>query len=482
VSTLKVFRNAGLLVAAQALAAPIAVLVNAVAARKLGAADFGNLYQALTFSSFVFLFVEWGQANVLMAKVATRRDRAGQLLGSALVFRLGAAVAVGILVSLCCLLAGYDHHFVTVLALVMVGATCATVSSACQDVLRGFERTDFAAACFVGWQLLSAAVVVPVLLSGAGIYGLLLAQVGCAAAGCAFVVLMLPRLQVPSLAASATSVKELFSAGRPFLVFGLVLLLQPLVDAAMLSKLATAQEMGWYAAARKLVGVAIYPASALVMALYPTLCRVRTESMDVYRSTVAEALYAVAVVVVPLALGCGLFPGLGVSIFGQSAYGPAENDLQVLAAYVALVYFSMPIGSCLASSGRQNAWTAVQFACVIVSLVLDPPLIGWFHDRMGNGGLGVCVAAVVSEVLMVVGGLTLLPEGVLTKVPGRKLLAVALSGVAMAAAAFWTTGLDQVLRALAAVIAYVLCLQLSGGFNFLQTRSFFRSLKGQGVP
>src|ERR1700745_24725 len=106
-STRIVLRHAGLLVLAQAVAAPLVVLVNAVAARKLGAEDFGLLYQAATFASFAFLFVEWGQANVLTAKVAGSRPLAGRYLGSSLAFRLAAAAGVGLLTCAVCAAAGY---------------------------------------------------------------------------------------------------------------------------------------------------------------------------------------------------------------------------------------------------------------------------------------------------------------------------------------------------------------------------------------
>jgi O-antigen/teichoic acid export membrane protein len=480
VSTRLVLRNAGLLVAAQAVSAPIAVLVNAVTARKLGAEDFGLLYQAFTFSSFAFVFVEWGTPNVLMARVATQRESAGQLLGSALAFRLVGALLAGLLVCGASFAAGYGNRFIVVLSLAMVLLTCGTIVGACQDAMRGFERSELAAACYVAWQLLSVVVVVPVLLMGGGLSAFLVAQACCAVAGCVLVVSMLPRLHVPALQVSTPVVRELLRSGRPFLIFSLILLLQPLIDAAMLSKFAPppAGDLGWYAAARKLVGVAVYPASALILALYPTLCRLRIESMDAYRRTMADAIYALSVLVVPLMLGCGLFPELGVAIFGESGYGPAGDDLRMLAPYVALVYFSMPIGSCLASSGRQTAWTLVQFGCVIVSVILDPPLIRWFLQHSGNGSLGVCVAGVISEMLMVAGGLAFLPQGTLSKVPWLKLTAVALSGAVMAAVAYWSTGLNVLLRAVAATAAYVLCLQVSGGFDFRNTRALLGKIRG----
>jgi lipopolysaccharide exporter len=476
-NTSRVFRNTSLLLFAQVIVTPLSILVNAVAARSLGSASFGRLYQALTFTSFVFLFVEWGQSNVLTAKVATQRAAAGELLGSGICLRLGAALAALIAVPAICALARYDRDFIVVIALAMLGSTFATVTAACQDVFRGFERTDFAAASYVGWQLLSAAVVVPTLLAGGGLQVLLIVQVVCAAFATAFVLKVLPRMRVPRLHVRWSVVKDLFRSGHPFIVFGLVLLLQPLIDAAMMSKFAAPDSMGWYAAARKLVGILIFPAAALVAALYPTLCRLKVESDEAFRRTAADALYAVSICVVPVALGCGLFPQLGVAIFGQRNFGPAADDLRILAPYVFMVYFSMVIGSCLVSSGRQNGWTLVQLGSVIVSAVLDPPLIGWFQLHFGNGGRGVCVATVISEVMMLIGAVWMLPKAIFANMPLRKLASVLLSGAVMALVSFSTTALDELARALLAVMAYFLCLQVTGGVDLTQLQEFLGKVR-----
>ncbi len=381
-----------------------------------------------------------------------------------------------------CALAGYDRDLIAVIALAILGGTFATVSAACQDVFRGFERTDFAAASYVGWQLLSAAVVVPTLLSGGGLRMLLIVQVACAALSTAFVLKMLPRMHVPRLSVRWSVVKDLFRSGHPFIVFGLVLMLQPMIDAALLAKFAAPESMGWYAAARKLVGILTFPAAALIAALYPTLCRLQVESHEAFRKTAADALYAVSIFVVPVALGCGLFPQLGVAIFGQRDFGPAADDLRILAPYVFMVYFSMVIGSCLVASGRQNGWTLVQLGSVVVSAALDPPLIGWFQLHFANGGLGVCVATVISEVMMVIGAIWLLPKDIFATIPVRKLAAALLSGATMAAVSFLTTALDEIARAILAVLAYLLCLQATGGVNLAQLRSFMGLVRKRAAP
>jgi hypothetical protein len=120
----------------------------------------------------------------------------------------------------------------------------------------------------------------------------------------------------------------------------------------------------------------------------------------------------------------------------------------------------------------------VQLGSVLVSLIFDPLFITWFLRHAGNGGLGVCLAASISELLMVVGGLVLLPAGILRQVPWSRMSAVALSGGVMVGVAFASTGWPEVARAAAATAAYLLCLQLSGGFNFLQARALLREIRG----
>jgi O-antigen/teichoic acid export membrane protein len=191
-------------------------------------------------------------------------------------------------------------------------------------------------------------------------------------------------------------VKSLFTGGTPFVVFSVAMVLQPNIDAVILSKFAPTDVMGWYAIARRLVGLLVFPAGALIGALYPTLSRLFTEDLEAYKQTASGALRGVSLLVVPVALGCALFPDIGALIFGQEAYGRAGEDLVVLAAFLFLLYFSMPLGTAVLASGKQKQWSIIQSLCVGVSAILDPVLVPWFQRRTANGALGLCVATVIS--------------------------------------------------------------------------------------
>ncbi|MGH7270313.1 MAG: oligosaccharide flippase family protein, partial [Polyangiaceae bacterium] len=170
-----VFKNAALLVIAQVVAMPLSLLVNAVMARYLGAKDFGEIYLAQTFCAFGFLLVTFGQGGVLPAEVAKSLPRAGELLGTGLAWRITSGPVVYLLMAAGCYVLGYNKDFQVALALVALGNTLWVLSDACQDTVRGFERTDIAAYAVVGQQLLGGLLVVPALLLGGRVRAVLIA-------------------------------------------------------------------------------------------------------------------------------------------------------------------------------------------------------------------------------------------------------------------------------------------------------------------
>ncbi|HEV2700084.1 MAG TPA: oligosaccharide flippase family protein, partial [Steroidobacteraceae bacterium] len=410
-----ILRNAVWLIGAQIIAAPLSVLINAVAGRYFGPGVFGTFYLITTYAGFALLFVEWGQFGALTGKIAAQRSRAGELLGSAIIWRIAAAVVVSAVVLVACAVTGYGRSFLVLISLMLAIASFGTVAGACQDAVRGFERTDFAALTSVGVQITSAAVSIALMVRGFGLRGLLLGQLVCAAIATGIILSLLPRVQIPRLQVRRKVVAELFQDGRPFLTFVLIVQLQPLVDGAMMSHFASADAIGWYAAARKLVGILIFPAATVGSVLFPTLVRQFVGDLEGFRATVRGALRVLYLVVLPLALGSVLFPQLGVQIFNARTFAPAEQNVRLLAAWLLLLYFSIPLSQCINATGRQGRWAAVQFGCVVISALADPFLIRWFQQHHGNGGLGVCVASIASEILMLVGATLLIPKGILDR-------------------------------------------------------------------
>jgi O-antigen/teichoic acid export membrane protein len=460
-----VARNTAFLLVAQVLGMPLTLTTNAVMARRLGPDDFGYIYLAGQLVAFGFLAVDFGQSGALPALIAKDRSRSGALLGTGVVWRLVASVAVYGVLALISVVLGYGHTFQGVLVLVTLARVFGTLCAACLDAALGLENSALTAYSLVRYNFLCAGFVVPTLLLGGGLFGALLALLAADVVNTTFVWRGMRKFDSQPVSFRLEELRGLLSTGSAFMFLDLALCLQPIVDAVFLSKLGTPESMGWYAAARKLVGVLVFPVVAMRGGLYPTLCRLFAHDMAGFRKMAGTALRTSSVLVMPVALGTGLYPQLGIRIFSEASFGPAEDDLRVLAAFVFLVYFTMVLGSAIGAAGRQRPWAVAQFGCVVVSALVDPVLIPWFHHRTKNGGLGVCVSALTSEILMLVCGFFIAPRGLFDRRLIGTVGRTCLAGAAMVVVSRALASVNPFASATASVLAYGVCIWLVGGID-----------------
>jgi O-antigen/teichoic acid export membrane protein len=458
-------RNTLYLTLGNAATIPVAVATNALTGRYLGPTEFGYIYLATTLCTFAVLALEWGQQGALPALVARDRSRAGAYLGTCLVWRALMGVLISGVLGLICQLLGYDSGQKWAVALAFPVAALLSCGGAFKDTIRGFERTDIPALAHVAQQVLVLLAVVPVLLLGGHLRAVLLSNMAVAA----LILLVLRRalrpLGIGQLHVQSSALKALFGLGTPFVFFELAMVLLPIINATFLSKLVPAPVIGWYGVSQRLVGLLIFPASALIGALYPTLCRLHVEDQTEFGRVARNALYGVALLAAPAAVGCGIFPELGVAIFGAAKFAGATAHLRVMSVFVFLVYFSMPLGSCILASNRQRAWALVQCVCIIVSVCLNPFAIPYFQARTGNGALGTCVTLVLSEAVVVGCGIAMVPRGVFNWELGKSLLLASVSGAAMALVAWLTKPISLFLAVPAAVLTYAVAAWLTGALQ-----------------
>jgi O-antigen/teichoic acid export membrane protein len=441
---------------------PLAMVTNALLARKLGPAEFGTFYLATTLVSLAAVGAEMGQGTVLQGVAARERDAAGSLATTTLLVRLTTFVISVSLLAVIAFSLGYDRHLLLVLLLVSVTQLFSVLGFVGPALARAFERPELLIRPTVIWQIAQFACVVAALFAGFGLVGVVAAQALAMVYGGWLDLNILKRIPVKLTRPRLDRARELFNAGTGFFVLNLVLALQPNLDAVMLSKLSSEEVIGWHAVSRRILGFLMLPAGAVMASLYPTLVRLWAEDQAAACATMRAVLRTVTMLVLPAALGCALFPGLGVQIFNRATFGPAEDNLRVLSLFIVPLYFSMVLGTCLMAQGKQRAWAIVQLACVAVSAVLNPFLIPYFQRTHGNGGLGVSITTVMSELLMLGAAIAMTPPGLFDARLYKKLGLAALAAGGMAAFALALRSITPWVVAPLSVVVYVLGLRLTG--------------------
>jgi O-antigen/teichoic acid export membrane protein len=473
-----VLKNTLFITLGQILSIPLSLALTALTARYLGAVAMGYMYLANTWNSLGFMAVEWGQGGALPARVAQNRSSAGELLGTSLVWRCCVAVIVFVALTAACRAFGYDAQMQQALAILFLCHLVSSVCNATQHTILGLERTDVGAIRQVLELGCSLLFVAPILILGGSLRASLYGYLAASSVALVYVFYALSGSGIGRLTFRRGALKTLLAHGTPFAFLAVAMVLQPYIDAVFLSKLASTEVVGWHAAARKLIGFLIFPSSALIGALYPTLCRLYASDANKFLETARGALRGTTLIVFPVALGCALYPGIGISVYGHANFAAAEGNLRVLAVFVFLVYFTMVLGITVLASGKQRAWGIVQSLCVAVSLVADPILVPWFERRTGNGGLGICSAAVLSEFVVLACGVWLAPSGLFNSRFWRVLAQAFVAGLVMVTLWRVLRSVRPFVAAPIAVTGYGLALWLVGGIDE-SVRTAVRSLVGR---
>jgi len=103
-----VARNASFLMLGQVMSTVLAILFSSALGRTLGAADFGLYFMLVSFSTFAYVVIDWGQQVYVTREAARRPERGSVLLGTVLVLRISGAALVAVLSGLAVRALGYD--------------------------------------------------------------------------------------------------------------------------------------------------------------------------------------------------------------------------------------------------------------------------------------------------------------------------------------------------------------------------------------
>ena len=481
-ASVTVARNALFLLMGQAATTALGVVVNALLGRSLGAADFGLLFLVTSISALPYVVVEWGQTSYVVAEVARRRTDAGELIGTSLALRVAGGLAACVVTATVMWLLGYDLR-TRLLATALVLATLPLfLAQGCTMAFRGHERMDYDASTSVLAKLFAAAIILPTLLLGGRVLGVIVAQglAGVATLGVAF--FLLRRLQVPRLRATLATSRELLAGGAPLVVFSLGVVVQQYVDAVVISKLASVTVVGCYGAARTFGGVLVAPVLVLGASLYPRLSLLFSAEPEQFRQETRAAMRPLLTVGMLTAVGTYLFADVAVAlVYSKKGFGNAVVVLQAIAPSILLLTMGMFFGTILNVARRRRALALAKVVSIVVGVPLAFLLIPWSQARFGNGGIGAALVSSGVEVVMLALCLPLVPRGILDRRIALDLGRAVLAGAGTIAVGLLCAPLSPWVRVPAIVLVFGALSALVGLLRKADVdlaRTMFRRRKG----
>jgi len=408
-----VARNAFYLVLGQATTTALAILFSAALGRILGPREFGVYFLIASFSTFAYVLVDWGQQFYIIREVARQPERGSLLLGTALVMRIAGAALVAVPSGIAAWALGYDAITCWYTIAFIAVSVPFFLAQSYGMVFRGRDRMGLDAWVSVANKIALLGLALAALALGRRLPGVLLAQALAGLLALTLAAWLYRRVTTGPLHYSPEIAREVLVYGGAFFLYTAVGNFQPYIDVVILSKLASADAVGWYGAAKNILGTMLAPATIIGAASYPRLARTAANGGP-FKAEVRAALRPILWLGALAAIGTFLFANDAIAIvYGRRDFGPSAMILKVYAPGFFLIFIDILLGYSLFALGRVTAFSVVKAASLVVSTALGLVLIPIFEQRAGNGGIGVVAAFVSSEIVVLGGAILLLGRGTL---------------------------------------------------------------------
>lgn len=452
-----VARNALHLMLGQATTTALGILFGAALARTLGASDFGLYFLISSFSAFAYVLIDWGQSLYIIREVASHPERGGLFLGTALVLRSVATALALAPAGIAAWAFGYDPMTCWYSVVFVAASAPFFLAQTYGTVFRARDRMELDAWVSVINKVALLGIALPALVCGAGLPGVMAAQALAGVAALTAALRFYNRAPTGRLRYSRAAARQILLGGSAYITMCVASSIQPFIDAVILSKLAPADAVGWYGAARTILGNLIAPALIVGAASFPRLARAVANNGPV-KAEIRASLRPILWLGALAAVGTYLFADDVIALlYGQHDFAPSGIILKVYAPGFFLLFTNVLFAYAVYAIDRPMAYSVLKVASVAVNTTLEFVLIPIFQERFGNGGIGVVAAFVASEVLVFGGAIFLLRHKVIAPEVWTD-MARALGSAAFTLLVFWRMpALPFLVGAPVCVIAFLLC-------------------------
>ena len=419
--------------AGQALSWIGAIVLLALLPRYLGDVNLGKLTFASALTALFGIVADLGVTTYLAKEVARDVTLLRPLTTSVLLTRLPLSAFASALAVAFVWIAGYDDltkHIVYVLcAGIVVGSLANTFGAA----LQGLQRMRALTASMVTGRLLQCALVAALLLNGAGPLDVAVATVFATTIGMAVGALALRRELTSGPAVLRSPLLVVLGGGLPFFIWQAALVVYGQVDFILLSMLAGDAEVGWYAAAYRIVMLPAFTPIIVTTAALPALSAIARDHAQ-FSGLARRSLHIITLTTVPMAFGILVLPDKLVHFLGYpETFSNSVWPMMLLALHVPLAGIDMVIGTVLATTGRQRQWAMTGVAAAVLNPAANLVLIPLTDHLFGNGAIGASGVTTLTEVFMLTVGLRLLPDGIVVPSTVGYVARCAAAGLLMSA-------------------------------------------------
>jgi O-antigen/teichoic acid export membrane protein len=206
---------------------------------------------------------------------------------------------------------------------------------------------------------------------------------------------------------------ERVRAGLPFVTWSVTLAAYGSIDRVLLGMNVPSSEVGWYAAAYRIISIPVFIPNLITAPLFPALSRSHDDP-ETLRRTIAQTLRLVLLLNIALSaiiiVGAPALPSL---LHWPADFSNAVPLITILSLHLPAVAVDMVLGAVIMAVHREARWISVGLIATVFNATCNTLGIPFFEHAFGNGAISASIVTVLTEVLMFVGAVLVIPKNLL---------------------------------------------------------------------
>ncbi len=462
--TNRIAKNTAFMTAASIGQKLISFAYFALVARMIGAEGMGKYFLALSFTTIFVVFVDLGFSNVLVREAAKSRDKAQEFFSNVLAAKVGFGILSYASLVLVVNLLDYSSELKNLIYLSGVTMLLDSLHLSAYSVFRALGNLKYEAIGVICSQLLTVTLGSIFLLLRLPLIFLIFAfTISSFVNVCFSSFFLYVKYEIKLVPAFNRQI--LIYLGKIAVPFGLASIFARVytyIDSILLSKMAGEVAVGWYSIPHKIVQAFLFIPGSLVAVLYPRFSELFVADKKKLAYIFERGLKYLLLIAFPIALGIGILAeDIILSLFGDQ-YVNSVLPLQILLIGLLFSFCSYLTGAFLNACNRQVAQTVIAAFVMIVNIFLNLLLIPRY------GITGAAVAAVLSNVILVLFGYSLIPN--IIKISHvyvlKNILRLTIASLLMGTIVWWINMYFTFMVAIAAgMVSYPALLYFSGAIS-----------------
>jgi O-antigen/teichoic acid export membrane protein/serine acetyltransferase len=409
----RILVNSAVLMAGQLTTWALTLVFTIYVVRRIGPAGWGDFSIATALTALVSTVAALGIGTLMVRDIARDRTLAPRMIGTAVIARLLVAIPSLLVIGAVCYLAHYPWHTQMVVMFISVAMVLQMLTGPFATGFQAFEHMKFNSLSDVISKALVSFASIALVLVGQGALA-----ISIVSAAASLIVLLLNvywwrGFGRVSYRLDLRLLRYLVIGGLPFWATGIFLTIYMYIDSVMLSFMTTPTVVGYYGAPTKLFSTLLFVPVIFGTAIFPELSRTFRQAPHQMRQLARRSFNLVLCLSLPVAAGGMLLSAPIIEELYGPQFTPSIWVMVVLAGSLVPTYLNILTNQFLIAADRQIAWTKVMAAASILNPLINLFLISYFQQTHHNGAFGAALALLITEALMMLAALVLLPPGTL---------------------------------------------------------------------